>query len=42
LIEIISSETKETITSAKRKRALKIMRNNYNNFDQSEKTNRRI
>ena len=28
LIEIISSETKETITSAKRKRALKIMRNN--------------
>jgi superfamily II DNA or RNA helicase len=31
LIEIISSETKETITSAKRKRALKIMRNN--NYD---------
>lgn len=42
LIEIISSETKETITSAKRKRALKIMRNNYNNFDQAEKTKRRI
>jgi superfamily II DNA or RNA helicase len=31
LIEIISSETKETITSARRKRALKIMRNN--NYD---------
>jgi superfamily II DNA or RNA helicase len=42
LIEIISSETKETITSARRKRALKIMRNNYNNFDQAEKTKRRI
>ena len=42
LIEIISSETRETITSAKRKRALKIMRNNYNNLDQAEKTNRRI
>lgn len=30
LIEIISSETKETVTSAKRKRALNIMRSNHN------------
>ncbi len=34
LIEIISSETKETITSARRKRALKIMRNG-SNYDHS-------
>jgi superfamily II DNA or RNA helicase len=34
LIEIISSETKETITSARRKRALKIMRNN-NNYERA-------
>jgi hypothetical protein len=41
LIEIISSETKETITSARRKRALKIMRNN-NIYDHStEETKRR-
>jgi superfamily II DNA or RNA helicase len=33
LIEIISSETKETVTSAKRKRALKIMRSNNNNYE---------
>jgi superfamily II DNA or RNA helicase len=33
LIEIISSETKETFTSAKRKRALKIMRSNNNNYE---------
>ncbi|MFL6512146.1 MAG: DEAD/DEAH box helicase family protein [Nitrososphaera sp.] len=32
MIEIISSETKETITSARRKKALKIMRSN-NNYD---------
>jgi hypothetical protein len=35
LIEIISSETKETITSARRKRALKIMHSN-NNYDHSK------
>ncbi|MDQ3836914.1 MAG: hypothetical protein M3270_08280, partial [Thermoproteota archaeon] len=32
LIEIISSETKETLTSARRKKALKIMRSN-NTYD---------
>ena len=47
LIEIISSETKETITSARRKRALKIMHssNNNNNYDHSKeeiKSGRRI
>jgi superfamily II DNA or RNA helicase len=42
LIEIISSETKETITSTRRKRALKIMRNGSNNFDQTEKAKRSI
>jgi superfamily II DNA or RNA helicase len=35
LIEIISSETKETITSARRKRALKMMRNT-NNYDHAK------
>jgi superfamily II DNA or RNA helicase len=41
LIEIISSETKETITSARRKRALKIMRNN-SNYDYAEEAKRSI
>ena len=40
LIEIISSETKETFTSARRKRALKIMRNNNN--DHTEQAKRSI
>jgi superfamily II DNA or RNA helicase len=35
LIEIISSETKETVTSARRKRALKLLRSN-NNYDHPE------
>jgi superfamily II DNA or RNA helicase len=35
LIEIISSETKETITSARRKRALKMMRS-ANNYDHAK------
>jgi superfamily II DNA or RNA helicase len=35
LIEIISSETKETITSARRKRALKMMRSN-NTYDHTK------
>ena len=40
LIEIISSETKETITSAKRKRALKVMRDS--NYDHAtEEVHRR-
>jgi superfamily II DNA or RNA helicase len=40
LIEIISSETKETITSARRKRALKVMRDS--NYDHStEEVHRR-
>jgi superfamily II DNA or RNA helicase len=40
LIEIISSETKETITSARRKRALKIMRSN-NNYDHAKEEMKR-
>jgi superfamily II DNA or RNA helicase len=40
LIEIISSETKETVTSARRKRALKIMRSN-NNYDHPEEEMKR-
>ncbi len=36
LIEIISSETKETLTSARRKKALKIMRNNNYYYDAGE------
>jgi superfamily II DNA or RNA helicase len=40
LIEIISSETKETITSARRKRALKVMRDS--NYDHAtEEVHRR-
>jgi superfamily II DNA or RNA helicase len=43
LIEIISSETKETLTSAKRKRALKIMRdNNNNNYGHAQEAKRSI
>jgi superfamily II DNA or RNA helicase len=41
LIEIISSETKETVTSARRKRALKIMRGNNNNYDHTEEEMKR-
>jgi superfamily II DNA or RNA helicase len=41
LIEIISSETKETVTSARRKRALKIMRSNNNNYDHTEEEMKR-
>jgi superfamily II DNA or RNA helicase len=41
LIEIISSETKETLTSAKRKRALKIMRDN-DNYGHAEEAKRSI
>jgi superfamily II DNA or RNA helicase len=41
LIEIISSETKETNTSARRKRALKIMRNN-SNYDYAKEAKRSI
>ncbi|HZA48330.1 MAG TPA: DEAD/DEAH box helicase family protein [Nitrososphaera sp.] len=40
LIEIISSETKETVTSARRKRALKIMRSN-NNYDHGKEEMKR-
>jgi superfamily II DNA or RNA helicase len=41
LIEIISSETKETNTSARRKRALKIMRDgSSNNYDYAEEAKR--
>jgi superfamily II DNA or RNA helicase len=40
LIEIISSETKETVTSARRKRALKILRSN-NNYDHPEEEMKR-
>jgi superfamily II DNA or RNA helicase len=36
LIEIISSETKETLTSARRKKALKIMRDNNYYYDGGE------
>jgi superfamily II DNA or RNA helicase len=42
LIEIISSETKETNTSARRKRALKIMHNSSNNYDHAEEAKRSI
>jgi superfamily II DNA or RNA helicase len=40
LIEIISSETKETITSARRKRALKMMRGT-NNYDPAKEEMRK-
>ncbi len=41
LIEIISSETKETVTSAKRKRALNMMRSNNNYYDHTKEEMKR-